>query len=563
MKTLHALLLGTTALFALSAMLPAKAATSERALVIAQQNENENNKPEQHKPPKNQPAQQQKQERSKPPQTKQAAPAQEHEKKPVNPAAQNKPPEKKEPPKEVTAPKQEQSKPPQSKQAAPAREDEKKPVNPAAQNKPPENKEPPKEVTAPKQEQSKPPQSKQAAPAREEQKKPANPATQNKPPEKNEPPKEVTAPKQEQTKPPQNKQAAPTSDEQKKTVNPAADDQKKTVNPAAPNKALPDNSQKTAAPVTQPVKPHDASEFIRRGDSKVPQRDMTQIKQERRETREGNRTLIHEGDRTIVREGNHHFIRHDEDQRFAIGARDVNVSRRGEETVTVIVRPNGVQIVNVTDRDGRLLRRLRRDSAGHEIVIIDNRHAGPRDDMFVELPPPRIGIPRDRYIVEADRADPDVIYGVLTAAPVMAIEHRYTLDQVRYSYPLRERMPRIDLDINFDTGSWQLNPEQIQRLAAIARGLKRAIEANPREVFLVEGHTDAVGSDTDNLSLSDRRAEAVAVALTEEFGVPAENLVTQGYGEQHLKEQTEGASQVNRRVTVRRVTPLIDQAQNQ
>ena len=187
---------------------------------------------------------------------------------------------------------------------------------------------------------------------------------------------------------------------------------------------------------------------------------------------------------------------------------------------------------------------------------------GPRDDMFVELPPPRIGIPRDRYIVEADRADPDVIYGVLTAAPVMAIEHRYTLDQVRYSYPLRERMPRIDLDINFDTGSWQLKPEQIQRLDAIARGLKRAIEANPREVFLVEGHTDAVGSDTDNLSLSDRRAEAVAVALTEEFGVPAENLVTQGYGEQHLKEQTEGASQVNRRVTVRRVTPLIDQAQN-
>jgi outer membrane protein OmpA-like peptidoglycan-associated protein len=400
------------------------------------------------------------------------------------------------------------------------------------------------------------------APAREEQKKPVNPAAQNKPPVKNEPPKEVTAPKQEQSKPPQNKQAAPTSDDQKKTVNPAADDQKKTVNPAAPNKALPDNSQKTGAPVRQPVKPHDASEFIRRGDNKVPQRDLSQIKQERRETREGNRTLIHEGDRTIVREGNHHFIRHDEDQRFAIGARDVKVSRRGEETVTVIVRPNGVQIVNVTDRDGRLVRRLRRDSAGHEIVIIDNRHAGPRDDMFVELPPPRIGIPRDRYIVEADRADPDVIYGVLTAAPVMAIEHRYTLDQVRYSYPLRERMPRIDLDINFDTGSWQLKPEQIQRLDAIARGLKRAIEANPREVFLVEGHTDAVGSDTDNLSLSDRRAEAVAVALTEEFGVPAENLVTQGYGEQHLKEQTEGASQVNRRVTVRRVTPLIDQAQN-
>ena len=38
--------------------------------------------------------------------------------------------------------------------------------------------------------------------------------------------------------------------------------------------------------------------------------------------------------------------------------------------------------------------------------------------------------------------------------------------------------------------------------------------ANPDEVFLVEGHTDAVGTEEDNLSLSDRRAEAVA-ALTE------------------------------------------------
>jgi outer membrane protein OmpA-like peptidoglycan-associated protein len=82
-------------------------------------------------------------------------------------------------------------------------------------------------------------------------------------------------------------------------------------------------------------------------------------------------------------------------------------------------------------------------------------------------------------------------------------------------------------------------------------------------VFLIEGHTDAVGAAEDNLSLSDRRAESVAVALTEQFQVPAENLVTQGYGEQYPKEQTDGSSAVNRRVAVRRITPLIDQqAQN-
>ena len=40
--------------------------------------------------------------------------------------------------------------------------------------------------------------------------------------------------------------------------------------------------------------------------------------------------------------------------------------------------------------------------------------------------------------------------------------------------------------------------------------------------------------------------------------MPSENLVTQGYGEEFLKEPTDGPSRVNRRVAVRRITPLID-----
>ncbi|MEZ5788068.1 MAG: OmpA family protein [Xanthobacteraceae bacterium] len=91
----------------------------------------------------------------------------------------------------------------------------------------------------------------------------------------------------------------------------------------------------------------------------------------------------------------------------------------------------------------------------------------------------------------------------------------------------------------------------------IADGLNRAIERNPQEVFLIEGHTDAVGSDVDNLSLSDRRAESVALVLTQQFGVPAENLSTQGYGEQYLKVPTDGPEEANRRVSVRRITPLL------
>ncbi len=49
--------------------------------------------------------------------------------------------------------------------------------------------------------------------------------------------------------------------------------------------------------------------------------------------------------------------------------------------------------------------------------------------------------------------------------------------------------------------------------------------------------------------------------LSERFGVPAENLTTQGYGEQYLKIATEAPEQENRRVTVRRITPLLASAE--
>jgi outer membrane protein OmpA-like peptidoglycan-associated protein len=88
------------------------------------------------------------------------------------------------------------------------------------------------------------------------------------------------------------------------------------------------------------------------------------------------------------------------------------------------------------------------------------------------------------------------------------------------------------------------------------------VAQNPSEVFLIEGHTDAVGVDVDNLSLSDRRAESVAVILSEQFQVPGENLTTQGYGEQYLKVPTDAPERLNRRVTVRRITPLLT-GQNQ
>jgi len=287
---------------------------------------------------------------------------------------------------------------------------------------------------------------------------------------------------------------------------------------------------------------------------------LDQVRAARQETHEGNRTIIREVNRTIIRENGHTIIRHDDTDRFKRGAHDVQVEHRGNQTETIVIRPDGVRVITVVDAQGRLLRRIRRDAGGREVILIDNRYEGPRRPFgfILDLAPPVIHIPRDRYIVEADRADRALLYATLIAPPVMHIERRYTLDEIRYNQALRERMPRIDLDtITFDTGSWEVTPDQARLLEPIAEAMKQAIHRNPNEIFMVEGHTDAVGDEIDNLSLSDHRAEAVAEIMTEDYGIPPENLTTQGYGEKFLKIPTQGPERRNRRVTVRRITPLL------
>lgn len=292
--------------------------------------------------------------------------------------------------------------------------------------------------------------------------------------------------------------------------------------------------------------------------------------QRRQRVEEGGRRVIIEepGERTIIREGDRVIIRHDETERFRRTYRDADmrVERRNGNEVTILRRPDGTEIVTVRDADGNLVRRIRREPAGREVVLIDNWRSDRRRGYFVEdvvrLPPPVVRIPQREYIVEVEDASQDDLVTAFTAPPIERIERAYTLDEIRQSLPLRERMRRVDLDtITFEFGSWALPEDQIGAMTGIAQALQRSLSNNPNEIFLVEGHTDAVGSDEDNLTLSDRRAETVAAALTQRFGVPAENLTTQGYGEQYLKVNSQGPERQNRRATIRRITPLL-QGQN-
>jgi len=434
----------------------------------------------------------------------------------------------------------------------------------------------PGQPPAPTAQQPTPPQPPTAAqpPQRPTVQQPAPPAPtqQAQPPASTQPPGQRPSPTAQQPATPQQQQAQPPASAQQPGQRPAPTAQQPIQTPpGAQQLPVPGAPQQAARPApTTPPAPsalqtlQPQAPAAGQGQAAAPAFNRTgridDVRRERREVREGDRNIIQEAGRVIIQEAGRAIIRHNEIERFRADARDVRVERRGNETVTVVERPDGVRIVTVTDEYGRLVRRSRRGPDGREFVLIDNRYRGPAvvGNYYVDLPPPVIRIPRERYIVEAERASREDIYAALMAPPVERIDRRYTLDEIRYSPRLLERMPRVDLDtVNFDSGSWQLTPDQIGRLQVIADGIKQALAQNPGEVFLIQGHTDAVGSDVDNLSLSDRRAESVALALSEQFQVPAENLTTQGYGEQYLKVQTDGPERQNRRVTVQRITPLL------
>jgi outer membrane protein OmpA-like peptidoglycan-associated protein len=292
-----------------------------------------------------------------------------------------------------------------------------------------------------------------------------------------------------------------------------------------------------------------------------------------------------EGGRTIVKEDGQLVIRHDDNDRFRREGGRVNVEEtRDGGSITTVRRKNGVEVVTVRDGLGNITQRFRRLPNG-EVEVLIGAAFGPGGPDFTDGPPrpPRIpkgpGIPPyqgggnydfeeylgpmeapipDDYVLESRGASPYEIEEALAAPPIEEVERAYTLDEIRRSDRLRAKLRRIDVDtVTFEFGSAFVGEDQVPRLQAIAEALQSIIERDPSEVFLIEGHTDAVGSDLANLALSDRRAESVAEILTYYFEIPPENLVTQGYGEQYLKIPTPAPERENRRVTMRRIKPLM------
>ncbi len=100
-------------------------------------------------------------------------------------------------------------------------------------------------------------------------------------------------------------------------------------------------------------------------------------------------------------------------------------------------------------------------------------------------------------------------------------------------------------DVLFDTAKFSLRSEAREKLARVA-GI---VEGHPGLRLDVEGHTDSVGADDYNQTLSEQRGEAVRDYLTQQ-GMPSASVSAKGFGKTQpvASNETAEGRQRNRRV---------------
>jgi outer membrane protein OmpA-like peptidoglycan-associated protein len=105
---------------------------------------------------------------------------------------------------------------------------------------------------------------------------------------------------------------------------------------------------------------------------------------------------------------------------------------------------------------------------------------------------------------------------------------------------------RVELDVKFDFDKAQVKPESYGDIKNLADFMTQY----PQTTTVVEGHTDSVGSDAYNQTLSERRASAVRDVLVNQYGVGGDRVNAAGYGETRPVADNASADgrAVNRRV---------------
>jgi outer membrane protein OmpA-like peptidoglycan-associated protein len=165
------------------------------------------------------------------------------------------------------------------------------------------------------------------------------------------------------------------------------------------------------------------------------------------------------------------------------------------------------------------------------------------------------GIPLVRRNLSIKR-DPSTAPGPSTASDpdaafIEGLRHRaqsLNIQESDHVAEIAKTRAKIDLEIEFDYGSATIAAAAVPQLTELGTALRSPQLQNA--VLVVGGHTDAKGTDQYNQDLSQRRSEAVKDYLVHMFKIPADNLITAGYGKRDLKNKIDPFAAENRRVEI-------------
>ncbi|MBK1687925.1 OmpA family protein [Rubrivivax gelatinosus] len=160
---------------------------------------------------------------------------------------------------------------------------------------------------------------------------------------------------------------------------------------------------------------------------------------------------------------------------------------------------------------------------------------------------------RDQQRLAARTREADV------SAQAAAVAQRQAGDAERRNAQLRTQLSELEArkterglvltldDVLFDSGRAELRAGGLRKLQQLGDVLRQ----EPQRRASIEGYTDSTGSESGNLSLSRRRADAVLGALLD-LGVNRAQLTAQGYGASQPVAANDSADgrQMNRRVEI-------------
>ena len=165
---------------------------------------------------------------------------------------------------------------------------------------------------------------------------------------------------------------------------------------------------------------------------------------------------------------------------------------------------------------------------------------------------------------DAENGDYTVVLNEGSQYAMYAAADKYLMKSLSFDYSDKKNFDPLTLDIYlepvragrsivlnnlfFDTKQYELKPKSRTELNRLVGFMKQYPEVQVE----VSGHTDDVGSDDDNLALSQNRAKSVYSYLVSQ-GVKAERLRFKGYGESKplVANDSESHRQQNRRIELR------------